>query len=168
LAGFRGDASLSTWLTRITLNEAIRRRDHLHTTIPINQLDSEVVQGKRYTSCPSSIAPDHDPERSVARFQIRKILEQAIDKLPEAFRIVLVMRDVEEISTEETARILGIREETVRTRLHRARRILRTTLGEQVASALKDVFPFEAPRCERLVRAILDRRGLSSTMPLIH
>jgi len=167
LAGFRGDARLSTWLTRITLNEAVRRRDRRRATVPIDRLDSAQEQGNRQTSWPSSIASDHDPERSAARLQIRKILERAIDDLPEAFRTVFVMRDVEEISTEETARILEIREGTVKTRLHRARRMLRKTLGEQVASALKDVFPFEAPRCERLTKAILDQFGLPATMPLV-
>lgn len=167
LAGFRGDARLSTWLTRITLNEAVRRRGRRRATIPIDRLDHAQEQGNRQTSWPSSIASDHDPERSAARLQIRKILERAIDDLPEAFRTVFVMRDVEEISTEETARILELREGTVKTRLHRARRMLRKTLGEQVASALKDVFPFEAPRCERLTKAILAHFGLPATMPLV-
>jgi len=73
-------------------------------------------------------------------------LERAIDELPPAFRAVLVMRDVEEASVDETASILGIKSETVRTRLHRARRMLRDSLGEQFAAVLKDVFPFERPR----------------------
>lgn len=93
------------------------------------------------------------------RFQIRTILERAIDDLPEPFRIVFVIRDSEEISTEQTARILSIREETVKTRLHRARRMLRATLGEQLASALKDVFPFDAPRCECLTTTVLNWLG---------
>ena len=164
LTGFRGDASLSTWLTRIAVNQAIRRRERRRATIPVSWLDSPQEQGNRQTSWPSSIAPDSDPERSVARLQIRKLLEQAIDDLPEAFRTVFVMRDVEEISTEETASILEIREETVKTRLYRARRMLRNTLGEQVASALMDVFPFEAPRCERLTKAILNQFGLAETL----
>jgi RNA polymerase sigma-70 factor (ECF subfamily) len=168
LAGFRGDARLSTWLTRITLNEAIRRHHQRCGTIPTNRLDRAPEQGNEQSPWSSTIAPDRDPERATARRQIRKILERAIDDLPEAFRTVLVMRDVEEISTEETARILEIREGTVKTRLHRARRILRTTLGEQVASALKDLFPFEAPRCERLTKAILDQLGLPADTPLVH
>jgi len=163
LTGFRGEASLSTWLTRITLNEAIRRRERRRTTIPVDRLDSSREQAHQQASKPPSMTPACDPERSAARLEIRKMLERAIEDLPEIFRTVFVMRDVEGISTEETARILDIREETVRTRLHRARRMLRSTLGEQVASALKDVFPFEAPRCERLTKAILDQYGLPAT-----
>ena len=92
-----------------------------------------------------------DPERAAAQGQIRKRLERAIDDLPPAFRAVLILRDVEEISGEEAATLLGIQPETVRTRLHRARRLLREALGEQLASALKDAFPFERSRCDRLV-----------------
>jgi RNA polymerase sigma-70 factor, ECF subfamily len=90
------------------------------------------------------------PEHSAARRQIRETLERAIDDLPPAFRMVLIMRDVEEASVDETANILGIRSETVRTRLHRARRMLGDRLGEQFAAALKEVFPFERPRCDAL------------------
>jgi RNA polymerase sigma-70 factor, ECF subfamily len=96
--------------------------------------------------------------------QIRKMLENTIDKLPAAFRIVFVMRDVEEISIADTAELLGIQPATVKTRLHRARRMLRENLGGQLASALKDVFPFEKPRCDALVRRLLDQLGLSHAM----
>jgi RNA polymerase sigma-70 factor (ECF subfamily) len=89
------------------------------------------------------------------------MLERAIDDLPVAFRTVFVLRDVEEVSTEETANLLGIREETVKTRLHRARRTLRESLGAKLASVLKDVFPFDKPRCDALVRRLLDQLGLS-------
>ena len=95
------------------------------------------------------------PESAVARSQIRRILEQAIDSLPATFRLVLILRDVEEVSVEQTAKALGLQPETVRTRLHRARRMLREQLGEQLASALKDIFPFERPRCDALVHRLL-------------
>jgi RNA polymerase sigma-70 factor (ECF subfamily) len=100
------------------------------------------------------------PEGEAARSQIRQILESAIDDLPPAFRTVLVMRDVEESTVEETAKILGIKAETVRTRLHRARNMLRDRLGEQFAAVLKDVFPFERPRCDALVSRLLDKVSL--------
>src|SRR5205085_228981 len=104
-----------------------------------------------------------NPEQEAARGQIRIILEAAIDDLPAAFRTVLMLRDVEDASVAQTAKVLGIKPETVRTRLHRARGMLRERLGEQFATALKDVFPFEVPRCNGLVQRILDRleiRGL--------
>jgi RNA polymerase sigma factor (sigma-70 family) len=100
------------------------------------------------------------PEHTAARKQIREILERAIDDLPPAFRTVLIFRDVEEASVEETANVLGIKPETVRTQLHRARRMLRDSLGEQFAAVLKDVFPFERPRCDALVRKLLIEVGL--------
>jgi RNA polymerase sigma-70 factor (ECF subfamily) len=100
------------------------------------------------------------PEGEVARRQIRQMLEHAIDDLPPAFRTVLVMRDVQEATVEETANVLGIKAETVRTRLHRARNMLRERLGEQFAAVLKDVFPFERPRCDALVARLLDKVGL--------
>jgi RNA polymerase sigma-70 factor (ECF subfamily) len=86
-------------------------------------------------------------------------LERAIDDLPPGFRTVLIMREVEEASVDETANVLGIKPETVRTRLHRARRMLRDSLGEQFAAVLKDVFPFERPRCDALVRKLLIEVG---------
>jgi RNA polymerase sigma-70 factor (ECF subfamily) len=113
----------------------------------------------------SLTARDRDPESAAAQSQIQKVLEKAIDSLPAAFRVVFVMRDVEEFSTADTAKLLGIREETVKTRLHRARRMLRESLGAQLASAVKDVFPFEKPRCDALVQRLLDQLGLSRTMP---
>jgi RNA polymerase sigma-70 factor, ECF subfamily len=153
LQAFRGAASLRTWLTRITLNEAIRRRHTRRSTVSL----SAVEAARERDQSP-------DPERTAARSQIRQILEAAIDNLPAAFRTVLVLRDVEEASVEETARVLGIKPETVRTRLHRARSMLRERLGEQFAVALKDVFPFELPRCNRLVRRMLGQLGFGSAM----
>jgi RNA polymerase sigma-70 factor (ECF subfamily) len=87
-------------------------------------------------------------------------LEGAIDDLPPDFRTVLIMRDVEDAKVEETANVLGIKAETVRTRLHRARNMLRERLGEQFAAVLKDVFPFERPRCDALVSRLLGEVGL--------
>jgi RNA polymerase sigma-70 factor (ECF subfamily) len=98
-------------------------------------------------------------KRTTAQHQIRNFLERAIDDLPEAFRTVFVMRDIEEVTTEETATLLGIRQQTVKTRLHRARRMLRAALGEHIGAALKDAFPFDRPRCDRLVKKVLDQLG---------
>src|SRR4029450_12902600 len=100
-----------------------------------------------------------DPERSTAQHEIQKILEASIDALPEAFRLVFVMREVEQMSIEDPAGFLGIRPETVKTRLHRARRLLRESLDERLASTLKDTFPFAGRRCERITEAVLGRLG---------
>jgi RNA polymerase sigma-70 factor, ECF subfamily len=77
---------------------------------------------------------------------------------------VLILRDVEEVSAKQAAKLLGIKTETVRTRLHRARRMLRERLGEEFAAALKDVFPFEVPRCNALTRRVLDEIGFRHAM----
>jgi RNA polymerase sigma-70 factor (ECF subfamily) len=167
LRGFRGAASLRTWLTRIVLNEAIRRRRRRRSMVDLDALHAAQERTRRPLHAPSLTARDTDPERAAAHSQIRKMLEKAIDNLPVAFRVVFVMRDVEEISTGNTAKLLGIREETVKTRLHRARRMLRDSLGEQLASTLKDVFPFDKPRCDALVRKLHDQLGFSRTIRLL-
>jgi RNA polymerase sigma-70 factor, ECF subfamily len=154
---FRGEANLRTWLTRIALNEALRRRRQQRSTVELSQLDTarERIRSNALLSSLTNSTPEH----AAARSQIREILERAIDDLPPGFRTVLIMREVEEASVDETANVLGIKPETVRTRLHRARRILRDSLGEQFAAVLKDVFPFERPRCDALVRKLLIEIG---------
>jgi RNA polymerase sigma-70 factor, ECF subfamily len=160
LVDFRGDASLSTWLTRIAFNEALRRRRQRRRIVRLDDLVSAIGCSEKQFDKATMTAPDLDPERATAQHQIRRILERAIDDLPDAFRTVFVMRDIEEASTEETASVLGIRPQTVKTRLHRARRRLRDALGEQIGSALKDAFPFERDRCDRLVERSITQVGL--------
>jgi RNA polymerase sigma-70 factor, ECF subfamily len=128
LVGFRGDASLSTWLARIAINEARRRQRQQRRTVHIDVLDSASQTSLAQIHL-SAITRDQDPERATAQHQIRMLLERAIDDLPEAFRRVFVLRDVEEASTEETASVLQIRPQTVKTRLHRARRMLHPLLA---------------------------------------
>lgn len=153
MANFRGDANLRTWLTRIALNEARGRARRQRAIVELSQIDTTKERARSHTYLSSLTGST--PEHAAARSQIRQILERSIDDLPMAFRTVLVMRDVEEASVEETAHVLGLRPETVRTRLHRARSMLRASLGEEVASVLKDVFPFERPRCDSLVDRLL-------------
>jgi RNA polymerase sigma-70 factor (ECF subfamily) len=106
-----------------------------------------------------------DPEGAAARREIRRLLEEAIDELPEAFRLVLVARDVDGMSVEETAQILGVRPETVRTRLHRARRLLRAALDQRLGDTLHEAFPFDGARCARMTEAVLARLGLDAPAP---
>jgi RNA polymerase sigma-70 factor (ECF subfamily) len=157
LEDFRGEARLSTWLTRIALNEALARKRRRRNTVEL-----EALQHRTNALEPSPmIAPAQDPELSTAQQQIRKLLERAIDGLPDSLRTVFVMRDVEELSTAEAARLLGLGEPTVKTRLHRARRMLREVLGDQIAASLNDVFPFERQRCDLLVERVLKQVGLT-------
>jgi predicted RNA polymerase sigma factor len=98
-----------------------------------------------------------DPEKTAARGQVRELLERAIDNLPAPFRVVFVMRMVEQLSTKDTASALGIPEETVKSRLHRAKKLMREQLQTELGSALTDTFPFQDPRCAEFTDALLAR-----------
>jgi RNA polymerase sigma-70 factor (ECF subfamily) len=154
LETFRRDSSLTTWLTRIVMNEALnrvrRRRPALHVEM------DRAIAGGQVIPFPAA-SPEVDPERAMAQRQIQALMETAIDELPDAFRVVLVARVIEEISVEETAELLGIRPETVKTRLHRARRLLREAMERQAGPLLMTAFPFDGWRCERMTRAVLEK-----------
>ena len=92
----------------------------------------------------------------MARNQVRALLEQAVETLPPPFRHVLVLRDIEGMSVEETAGHLGLKPATVKTRLHRARRLMREWLAEHMAATLPDLFPFAGPRCERVADRVVE------------
>jgi RNA polymerase sigma-70 factor (ECF subfamily) len=162
LDGFRGEAQLSTWLTRIALNEALGRLRRLRTTVDLKDIDTINDQGEARVIYLPSARQDSDPEAAAARAEVRRLLERAMDELPAPFRMVLVLRDIEEMSTEETAAHLGLRPETVKTRLHRARRLLRQSLDRTLSSAMRDVFPCAGARCARITEAVLDRLGIDA------
>jgi RNA polymerase sigma-70 factor (ECF subfamily) len=156
LGNFRGEASLATWLMRIALNEARGRLRRRRPAVDLAILDS--AEGISAQPVPfASAAPPDDPERITAQQEIRHLLERAIDNLPEPFRVVFVMRCVEDMSIAETAGLLGLRPETVKTRLHRARRLLRRALAEQLASSLTGIFPFDGIRCGRVTNEVMRR-----------
>jgi RNA polymerase sigma-70 factor (ECF subfamily) len=155
LKDFRGEASVETWLTRIVLNEALGRLRRRRKMVDLSVLD---VGGERSRILMfPGVERSADPESDAARAQIRRLLERAVDDLPPAFRTVFVMRDVEGMSMEETATHLGIRAETVKTRLHRARRLLRSALEGQFAATLQDTFPFDGARCARMSDQVMRR-----------
>ena len=157
LDGFRGASSLLTWLTRIVINEARGRlRRRRRATVELDQVETAQAAGAAVVAFPGGQAMD-DPEAAIARAQIRLLIERAIDALPEPFRLVFILREVQECSVEETAELTGIRPETVKTRLHRARRLLRLALNETLASTMHETFPFLGRRCERITAAVLDR-----------
>jgi RNA polymerase sigma-70 factor (ECF subfamily) len=162
LGNFRGDSGLATWLTRIALNEALGRLRRRRPTVELSTLDAESQDETHVISFPPMTA-NCDPERAVAQREVRRLMERAIDDLPEAFRIVFVMREIEELSIEETAGFLNLPEATVKTRLHRARRLLRQALDEQLAPTLADAFPFDGMRCTRMADRVLERLELPSS-----
>ena len=163
LESFRGEARLATWLTRITLNEALGRLRTRRPSVELNQIDTIDDQGAARIIFLPGVRQEGDPEAAAARAEIRRLIERAIDRLPDPFRVVFVLRDVEELSVEATASHLGLRPETVKTRLHRARRLLRQSLDETLSTALSDAFPFAGARCARITQAVLERLDILET-----
>jgi RNA polymerase sigma-70 factor (ECF subfamily) len=152
LAEFRNQSSLGTWLTRIVINEALALT---RTRKPPLQSDGgQALLGGRVIPFPVAGAV-LDPERSMAQRQIQAAVERAIDEMPEDFRTVLVARVLEEMSVEETAELLGLKIETVKTRLHRARRLLRRAVEKQIGPVVLGAFPFGGRRCERVTEEVL-------------
>ena len=154
LADFRAEAALSTWLTRIVINEAYGRLRRRRPTLDWESAEPVLAAQAQIIPFPSW-SSRNDPETAMAQNQIHGLLERAIDALPERFRTVLVARLVEEMSVEETAALLNLRPETVKTRLHRARLMLRADLERQIGPALTGVFPFAGARCERMADNVL-------------
>lgn len=153
---FRGDAQLSTWLTRIVVNQSLmrlRRQKRERVIVPFDR-------GERQDPGQEVDVPDdkaEPPSSAAMRAEVRRLLEQRIDQLPVAFRTVFVMREVEDMTVEETADCLGIRPATVRTRLFRARALLREALARDVDAATVNVFGFAGERCDRIVATVLSR-----------
>jgi RNA polymerase sigma-70 factor (ECF subfamily) len=160
LDSFRAESRLGTWLARIVMNEALGRLRRRKPTIDFDTFAKTHEGGAEIIRFPAA-NPDLDPETTMAQREIRALLESAIDALPEAFRIVLVARLIEGMSIEETAELFGIRPETVKTRLHRARRLLKHEMEKHVGPVMGDAFPFAGRRCERLTGTVLSRLGLA-------
>jgi RNA polymerase sigma-70 factor, ECF subfamily len=168
---FRGDSQVATWLTRIVINQALmrlRKEKRRSVIVPFRDPGSgeaeraEVDVADRTTESPSS---------RLLRGEIRRILERRIDELPLSFRTVFIMREVEDMSVEETAEALGIAAATVRSRLFRARALLRESLAREMDMATVDVFAFAGARCDRIVAAVLlrardEQPGSDSSGPL--
>jgi RNA polymerase sigma-70 factor, ECF subfamily len=153
LATFRADASLATWLTRIVVNRALGHVRPEAIMVPLDAA-ADAAWPDVVGAHPAS---ETDPELVAARSQVRELLERAIDSLPEPFRVVFVLRMVEQLSVEETASSLGLREETVKTRLHRAKKLMRAQLATKLGSAFTDTFPFQDPRCATFTDTLLAR-----------
>lgn len=145
LAQFQGRSAFATWLTRIAVNEALQRRKQRMRTEPIdfqNGAEDHIME---------LAALGDSPEQNYGRREITGILEHAIAALPEQYRVVYMLREVEEMSTEETAEALELSEENVRIRLHRARGLLKKYLVEKAGLAARHAYPFHLSRCDRVV-----------------
>jgi RNA polymerase sigma-70 factor (ECF subfamily) len=159
LDGFRGEARIGTWLARIVINEALGWQRRRRPTAEINSLSTDTRFDAQIIPFPGANRIP-DPETTMARSEIQMLLERAIDGLPEGLREVFVARLVEGMSVEETAELFGILPQTVKTRLFRARVLLRTEMERQVGPVFRDAFPFAGHRCERLTERVLSRLGL--------
>jgi RNA polymerase sigma-70 factor (ECF subfamily) len=161
LAAFRGDAQLSTWLTRIIVNKALERRRHGHLPAASEGELESIAQVGGGT-------PPDTPESLMMRSELRRLMETAIDGLPEAYRTVFMLRAVEGLNVEETAASLGISEANTKVRFLRARARLREALGRQLGPLMENVFAFDGKRCDRIVAHVCARLGLpTSALPAV-
>ena len=149
---FEERSEFSTWLTRIVLNEAFARRHKLQSSASIRASVDD-----RGAFMETMRSPDPDPERQAYAQELRRVLEEAVDELPEHYRTVFMLRDIEGLSTSETSVGLGVGEEAVKTRLHRARAMIRRAVSSRLGVVAPGAFQFLAPRCDRVVAAVLER-----------
>jgi RNA polymerase sigma-70 factor (ECF subfamily) len=150
---FQGRAQFSTWLTRIAVNEALARARRQHRAV---SLDEPLSPGGD-TLMSSFAAEGPNPEQQASQAELGRVLETAIMAVPEKYRAVLMLRDVENMSTAETASVLGLSEENVKVRLHRARALVRKELYATAGAMAPRVFGFMAERCDRVVARVFER-----------
>ncbi len=156
LTQFEGTAKFSTWLTRIAINEGLQR-------VRARKRAHELLAEGAVSDWRSGTGSAHTPEEQASTRQLGRLLEAAIDALPESCRVAVVLREIEGLSTEETAHCLGLTEEAVRVRIHRARELLREALYEKVGAGSAEVFPFAGARCERMLERVLEQiRGAAA------
>jgi RNA polymerase sigma-70 factor (ECF subfamily) len=152
---FEERSQFSTWLTRIALNEALGRRRRLQAFGSTERTSGTFDGGAELME--SIASPQPDPERQAYAQELHRFLEDAVDALPESYRTVFMLRDVEGLSTSETGEGLGLQDEAVKTRLHRARGMIRRAVVARIGAVAPGLFQFHAPRCDRVVGAVLAR-----------
>jgi RNA polymerase sigma-70 factor (ECF subfamily) len=147
LGQFAGDAAFATWLTRIAIHEALartrQRTRRAETDLEEQEQMSRLVSDRR------------SPEEQTADRELTGLVEAAIDELPELYRVVFMMREVQQLSTAETASCLEVSEESVKVRLHRAKAMLRENLANRVEAGAALAFTFLGARCDRLVARVM-------------
>lgn len=154
LPGFEGRSSFSTWLIRIAINEAlarVRQRKHLASI-------NEDLENDRHTEVPVQLQNIETPLGMLMNLELKEMLEKAVDRLPEKYRSVFMMREVERMSVAETSQSLAISQSNVKVRLNRAKEMLREAIGSFYND--KEVFHFNLVRCDRIVENVLRRIGV--------
>src|SRR5919206_721816 len=149
--------ALAAWLARIVANEALGRLRAAARVVSLEEFRAKAGTEDEDGADGGPASDEPGPERLAASAELRRLLEAAVDALPEEFRSVFVLREVEELSTAETAAWLAIRPETVKTRLHRARRLLQESLGQRLLALSPSLFEFQGRRCDRIVGGVLAR-----------
>ena len=152
---FEDRSQFSTWLIRIALHEAFGRRrktQRADTTTARNRSGVDDDPGEFMDTLTS---PEADPERQAYAQELHRVLEAAVDTLPETYRSVFMLRDIEGLSTRETGQGLGLGDEAVKTRLHRARVMIRRAVTVRIGKVAAGAFQFHAPRCDRVVSTVL-------------
>ncbi|HXH07690.1 MAG TPA: RNA polymerase sigma factor [Vicinamibacterales bacterium] len=160
---FADRASFSTWLTRIAAHEALARARRRARAAPAVAIDDPPPRAEEGMSLLSSSDPS--PEHQAFAGELRALLEAAIDALPQAYRSVFVLREVEGLSTAETAECLDLSEEAVKTRLHRAKQLLREALYDRAGVAAPEAFQFHLARCDRVVAGVFERLAAAHLPP---
>jgi RNA polymerase sigma-70 factor (ECF subfamily) len=148
---FAGRSTFSTWLTRIAINEALHRLKLRQRNQQITDFDADEDESMNV------MEPSLDPEQRASMLELGQLLEEAVLELPGQYRSVIMLRDVEELSTAETAAALELTEENVKIRLHRGRAMMRDRLYARVGAQGKAAFPFMGSRCDQVVRGVLSR-----------
>jgi len=149
LAGFRGEARFATWLTRIACHEALARAHKRRRLVPITGSG-----GGDGGEPPEPPAETPGPERDLENRELQALLRAAVDVLPDSLRAVFCLREIELLSTEQTADALGLTAENVRVRLHRAKRSLRQTLDQRIGCEVRRLYLFDGPHCDRMVENV--------------
>ena len=144
LAHFRGEALFSTWLTRIACHEALARAQKRRRLVPIRAAAGRRSLRRRLSG----------PERDLENRELQAVLREAVEVLPDPLRAVFCLREIEGLSTEQTAELLGLTVENVRVRLHRAKRGLRQTPRRRVGREVRRLYLFDGPRCDRMVERV--------------
>lgn len=161
---FRGQSSVTTWLTKIVINRALM---HLRK----HRRDRVVVPFDGHAGEQESMEPHmaddriESPSDATLRAEVRRLIEHRLDDLPVAFRTVFVLREVEDLTVDETAECLGIPPATVRTRLFRARTLLRAALTQDLDQATTNIFQFDGARCDRIVSRVLEQVPALQSVP---
>jgi RNA polymerase sigma-70 factor, ECF subfamily len=154
---FAGRSAFSTWLTRITVHEALTRlrSRNRHPQVDVTEYDREISMKTSTNSL--------DPEQIASTGQLRELLEEAVMKLPDNYRTVIMLRDIEELSTAETAEALDLTEDNVKVRLHRGHGMIRDWLFERIGAGAREAFPFMGIRCDRVVQKVFAHIQVAAT-----